>query len=266
MFQTFLAEFAAAWKVFVRIPLPAFLLGEDEGSDLPDLDGHSALLRVMMPLVGFLLGLMAALPFWILSLLPSGRMISVLVGCSLIPVALDLATSWRSLLALTAFIDLRRHGASMEEALCAEPGSIDDSRSGGTLILMLTLHLIHMILCGVLACFAPFWFMIALTGAWLLRAELARLNAPGGRGPWIGVPRGWRATHWYAAAAAMLAAGFLHPLGILLAYLSAWALAHLAKNYCLDSIGGVNRQALDIFGGAAELLLMLLGLLLYAAV
>ncbi|MBO4649498.1 MAG: hypothetical protein J5806_15215 [Lentisphaeria bacterium] len=264
MFQTFLAEFAAAWNVFVRIPLPAFLLGEGDGSDLPAVDGHSALLRVMMPLVGFLLGLMAALPFWVLNLLPSGRMIAVLVGCSLIPLALDLATSWRSLLALTAFIDLRRNGASLETALGTDPGSIDDSRSGGTLIVMLTLHLAHMILCAILACFAPFWFVIALTGAWLVRAELARLNAPGSRGSWINVPRGWRATHWYVAAFAMLAAGFLHPLGIVLAYLSAWALAHLAKNYCLDSIGGVNRQALEIFGGAAELLLMLLGLLLYA--
>ena len=266
MFQTFLAEFAAAWKVFVRIPLPAFLLGEDDGSDLPDQDGHSALLRVMMPLVGFLLGLIAALPFWVLNLLPSGRMIAILVGCSVIPLALDMMTSWRSLLALTCFIDQRRGGASLEEALSVDPGSINDSRSGGTLIVMLTLHLAHMILCAVLACFAPFWFMTALTGAWLVRAELARLNPPGGRNPWIGVPRGWRATHWYVAALAMLAAGFLHPLGTLLAYLSAWALAHLAKNYCLDSIGGVNRQALDVFGGAAELLLMLLGLLLYASV
>ena len=134
------------------------------------------------------------------------------------------------------------------------------------MILMLTIYLVRMIFCGVLAVFSPFWFMIALTGAWLLRAELCTLNPTGARGDWLAVPRRLGKHHWYLGAGAMLAGGFLHPLGTILAFAVSWAGAWLSGNICLDSISGINRQALDIFGYTAELLLMFLGILLYAAV
>ena len=67
---------------------------------------------------------------------------------------------------------LGRDRTSLEESLRADPGSIDDPRSAPAMIMMLTLYLLRMIFSGVLAFFAPFWFVVALTGAWLLRAEL----------------------------------------------------------------------------------------------
>ena len=73
MFQTLLAEFTAAWKLLVRFPLPAFLSGDGERSEYPPVDGHPALLRPMMPLIGFVLGVFAAVPLWILRLRPGGR-------------------------------------------------------------------------------------------------------------------------------------------------------------------------------------------------
>ena len=266
MFQTLLAEFAAAWNAFVRIPLPAFLSGDGEQSDYPLIDGHPALLRIMMPLIGFVMGLFVALPVWLLYLLPSGRMAAGFAGLLLVPLALEIMTSWSGLTALAGFFDSRRQGASMEEALSAAPGSINDSRSGGSAVLMMVLYLMRMIFCGVTAYFSPFWFIVSLTGSWLVRADLASLNAPGGFGhSWLAVPRGMGKYHWYVAAGAMLAAGFMHPVGFILAYVVAWAFAWLSKNLCLESISGINRQALDVFGYCADLVLMFLGILLYAA-
>ena len=69
MFQTLLAEFSAAWKSFIHFPLPSFLSGDGEDSDYSPIDGHPALLRIMLPLVGCVLGLMAAVPAWLLHLL-----------------------------------------------------------------------------------------------------------------------------------------------------------------------------------------------------
>ena len=267
MFQTLLAEFTSAWNAFVRISLPAFLTGDDDNSDYPPIDGHPALLRIMMPLIGLTLGFFAALPLWVLHLLPSGRLAAGIAGLTILPLMLEVMTSWSGLTALSGFFDLRRQGASLEEALSSKPGSINESRSGGSMILMLTVYLVRMIFCGVLGVFAPFWFMTFLIGGWLVRAELTTLNPPGAMGrSWLAVPRGLGKHHWYVAAGAMLASGFLYPLGCILAYLIAWAFVWLAKNLCLDSISGINRQAMDVFGYSAELILMFLGVLLYAAV
>ena len=266
MFRTFIAEFAAAWNTFVRLPLPAFLSGDGERSDFPEIDGHPALLRMMMPLIGFALGVFACVPLWVLHLLPSGRLPAGIFGMALIPLGLDGMTSWRGLTALADFLNARRQGKSLEAALAMKPGTVNDPRDGISMILMLTVYLVRMIFCGVLAVFSPFWFMIALTGAWLLRAELCSLNPPGAGGAWLAVPRGLGKHHWYLGAGAMLAGGFLHPLGVILAFAVSWAGAWLAGNLCLDSISGINRQALEVFGYAAELLLLFLGILLYAAV
>lgn len=265
MLQSFLAEFNAAWTAFVRIPLPVFLRG-DGRSDYPLIDGHPALVRVMMPLIGLLLGLFSAVPLWFCRVFPSGRMIAGIIGAALIPILLDYADSWAGLNALTSFCDRRRQGDPLEEALCAEPGSIEDPRTGVSIILLMTVYLIRMILCGVLAMCAPFWFMTALTGAWLLRAQLTTLPRAGTQsGPWLAVPRGFGRHHWYFALGAMFASGFLHPVGVILAFAVAWAASSLAVNLCRESISGINRHAYDVFGYAGEMILLLLGILLYAS-
>ena len=267
MVQTVLAEFSAAWRHFIHFPLPAFLSGDGERSAYRPIDGHPALLRIMMPLLGFVLGLFIALPLWGIGLLFPGRLISGMVGMTLVPLVLELAMSWEGLTALANFIDLRRQGVSLDDALAAAPAGIGEPRSGSSMILMMTVYLVRMIFCGVLAIFVPFWFMMTLCGAWLVRAELASLSpADGNDGLWLAVPRGLGKHHWYAAAGAMLAGGFLHPVGLLLAFAVSWAYAALAKNLCRETASGVSRQMLNIFGYGAEFVLMFLGILLYASV
>ncbi len=267
MIQTFLAEFAAAWNAFIRFPLPAFLSGDDERSEYLPIDGHPALLRIMMPLIGFLLGFLAALPLWAIRIFTDKNLTVGVAGMTVIPLVLEIANSWQGLTVLSNFLDLRRQGRPMDEALTVPPGSINDPRSGVSMILMMTLYLVRMVFCGVLAVFAPFWFMVSLTGAWLVRAELTTLNQPGKFGrPWLAVPRGLGKHHWYVAAGAMLVCGFLYPFGILSAFLVSWAFSWLAKNLCLDTVSGIDRQLMDLFGYSAELVLMFLGILLYASV
>ena len=267
MIQTVLAEFSAAWKFFIHFPLPAFLSGDGEKSEYRPIDGHPALLRIMMPLLGFVLGLFIALPLWAIDLFSPGRLTVGVVGMTLAPLALELAMSWEGLTALANFFDLRRQGVGLDDALAAAPAGIGEPRSGSSMILMMTLYLVRMIFCGVLAIFAPFWFMMTLCGAWLVRAELTAVSPDGGMdGLRLAVPRGLGKHHWYAAAGAMLAGGFLHPVGLLLAFAVSWAFAALAKNLCRETVSGVSRQTLNIFGYSAEFVLMFLGILLYASV
>lgn len=270
MFDTYLAEFSAAWKTFIRIPLPAFLSGGRE-SDYDEIDGHSALLRPMMPLIGTHLGLLTAFPLWLLNLFFHGHFAAGLAGAAVVPLALELLNSWGGLNALTSYIELRRQGASQEEAIRTAPVPMNAPRSGASMLMLMTLYFLRMVFCGVLAYFSPVWFVIAFTCAWLVRAQLVSLNAPGGFGrAWIETPRGWEQRHWHIALAVLLVIGILH-FGIfhlfaaLLAFGVAWAAAWYAGNLCLDAVSGVTRQALEIFGYAAEIVLLFLGVLLYAA-
>ena len=265
MFQTLLAEFTAAWKFFVRFPLPAFLSGDGERSEYPPVDGHPALLRPLMPLIGFMLGFFAAVPLWILHLLPSGRLSAGIFGMAVIPLVLEIAGSWNGLTSLSDFLDQRRQGASVEDALSASESPIDVPRGGISMILMMTLYFLRMVFCGILGMCAPFWLMVALTGAWLVRAQLSAMETADGRSALYEVPRGLRKHHWYFAAGAMVVAGFLHPFGILLGFSVSWALACLAGNICRDSISGVNDRAVQVFGYASELVLLFLGILFYAS-
>ena len=266
MFQTLLAEFSAAWKSFIHFPLPSFLSGDGEDSDYSPIDGHPALLRIMLPLVGCVLGLMAAVPAWLLHLLPSGRLTAGIFGMTVVPLVLELAGSWNGLTALSDFIVRRHRGESAAEALSGEAESIDSARSGISLISMMTLYFLRMVFCGLLAAFAPFWLVISLTGAWLVRAELSTLDQTGSGQTWLRVPRGLGKHHWYLAAGAMAACGFLHPWGILLAFSVSWALASLERNLCFEAISGISPKAFNTLGYASEIVLMFLGVLFYAGV
>ena len=133
------------------------------------------------------------------------------------------------------------------------------------MILMMTLYFLRMVFCGVLGAFAPFWMMIGLTGAWLVRAQLSALPRTGTDSALLDVPRGLRKHHWYLAAGAMVVGGFLHPIGILLGFSVSWALACLAGNICQDAVSGISDQAVKVFGYAAEMVLMFLGILFYAS-
>ena len=247
MFQSLLAEFSAAWKLFVHLPLPSFLTGDGEDSDYPQIDGHPALLRLMLPLVGFVLGFLAGI-----------------YGLAVLPLVLELGSSWSGLISLADFLERRHRGESAAEALEGEAGSIDSARSGRSMILLMILFFLRMLFFGLLAAFAPFWLMIALTGAWLVRAELASLPQSGSSQGWLRVPRGLEKHHWYLAAGAMAAGGFLYPLGILLAFTVSWALAVLLRNLCLESISCINPKAFNALGYASELVLLFLGILFYA--
>ena len=114
--------------------------------------------------------------------------------------------------------------------------------------------------------YAPFWFIIVFTGAYLVRAELGTLNMPGNFGhPWIEVPPGMEKRHWHVALCIMIPVGIFHLPSVILAFAVSFGIAWLGKNLCLEAISGINRQAYEVLGYAGEILLLFLGVLLFAA-
>lgn len=264
MINTFLSEFAGAWRMFIRLPLPIFLQGES--NRFSPVDGQGSWIRPLLPLLGLVLGLFIILPLWVLTLLPSGRITSSLAAAVLAPLFLEIAMGWEELNALATFFDLRRHGATQEEALLAQPQSMNTPRGASSGIILMTIYILRMIFLGVLGCFAPFWIPVTLAASWMIRAELLTLNKPGEFGTsCLKCAGGWEKRHWITGLIAMFCVGFYHPFGVLLAFGVAWLLAWVAVNLCLESISGISKQALGVFACTSELILFFLGLLLYAA-
>ena len=96
--NTFLFEFAAAWTMFIRLPLPVFLQGDPSRSQ--PLDGPGTLIRPRLPLIGLVLGLFIVVPLWVLALLPNGKVTASLAGAVIAPLFLEMALGWEELNAL----------------------------------------------------------------------------------------------------------------------------------------------------------------------
>ncbi len=261
----YLAQFCGTWNLFVRWKLPALPDG-DEGECFGTIDGKPALARIMMPLVGACMGICLYLPLWGVTAV-FGHVVGGIAAALLVPAAVELATGWTGLSALSAYIQLRRGGASHEEAFLAKPFSMTEPRPPVAMIGMLIIYALRMLMFGVLASVhCSFWFIIVLTGGFLVRMHLCGMNRPGEsvEDHYYALPdEKMQKYGWWIGFLVMLIAGIFHIPATLLGFLIAGGVAWLAKQLCLDSISGINRQAVNVFGYTAEIVLLFAGVLFF---
>lgn len=259
-----LAQFSETWNLFIRWKLPSFL--EDaEDNRFGVLNGRPALARLMLPAVGAVAGCCLYLPVWGITAV-FGRIVGGIAAAVLVPLVIEFATGWSGLTALASYIRLRRQGVSHEEAFFAKPESMEEPRPPASMVMMLILYFLRMVMFGVLAAFyCPFWYIIVLTGGCLVRSHLCGMNEPGHFGEhYYPLPdEKMQKYAWYLGLGIMILAGFFHIPAALLAFVMAGGIAWVAKQLCLDSISGINRQAVDVFGYTTEIILLFVGVLLF---
>lgn len=278
MNRDFLNQFFATWGIFLDKKLPELI--HDPDQELPSYEDETPeLARAMTPLVGAVLGIAVYIPVWLLYRL-FGPVPSALAAGLLGPFLIEYLSGWHGLAALTDYIVMRRNGATQEEALLHGDDEENGGRGGGgdngeeltmlrpsSMILFLSLYLLRVGAFAALAAFdASFWIVIALTGGYLVRAELASIVERGTQTPLLEAPERFARWHWYTALAAML----IFSLGniwyipcVILALGMIWLIAWYCSHLCLDTISGMTPRAVEIFGYASELVLLLLGLLLW---
>ena len=261
----YLAQFSETWNLFIRWKLPAFIDDNEDGR-FGLIDGKPALARIMMPLVGAVMGICLYLPLWGITAV-FGHVAGAIAAAVLVPPAIELATGWTGLSALATYFQLRRAGASQEEALLARPQSMTEPRPPVSMIGMLTIYVLRMVMFGALgSVYCSFWFIVVLTGGYLVRMHLCGMNEPGGTvgDHYYALPdEKMQKYGWYAGLGVMLIAGIFHIPATLIGFIFTGGIAWLAKQLCLDSISGINRQAVDVFGYTAEIILLFLGVLLF---
>lgn len=248
------SQFAATWNYFSVRALPGSLFRTEYTDDNPP-----PLIRVLTPLVGFVMGLAVAVPVFLISLF--GRVPAAVAGGLLAPLALEFLTAHTGLDALTRYIEARRSGIPQDEAL---PGNTDAPEISN--LTKIVLFLLRAALFFVLFRFgAGFWIVIALTGGYLVRAEMATVRTSSGI-EFFPTENRFRSMHWAVGFCAMFAASLFftwNPLPLLCAFGLSWLTGSYAAHLCAESPDGCALNAMCVFGYASELALLLLGAFIY---
>ena len=260
-----LSQFAAAWDVFFTVKLPAFFHSGME--EWETIDGKGALTVPMLPAAGAAAGFILFLPLTFICIL--GRPVAAgILGATIAPLIIELLSGGKDLRSLAIFLEKRRKGMDVEEALTPPEKNDSTNHSASYTLIVFTMYVLRMIFFGVLAYFnASFWFIVVFAGSFYLRAELCLVNIPGefGRKSLLSVPEGMKKYHIYTALILCLLAGFLRDIPFtLIGFLVAMLAAFLAKGACLESVSGINKFAVRVFGYASEFVLLFTGVLLYA--
>ena len=260
-------QLAAAWDVFFTRKLPSFLYGEK--GEVETIDGKPAQALMLLPLVGGLVGFFLGLPIWLVGL--SGRPVAAaLLGGVVIPLIVELLTNGRDGKALSLFLEARRKGKTVEEALTPEKTTKTGDIAGATpgFLLKFSLYFIRMLMFGILAYFqAWFWYIVIFCCSFFLRAELSTLSEPGafGKSTFLPFPYETRKYHIYIALVISVLAGLFREIPFTLIGFGITALlTWLAKGVCLDTISGINKFAIRVFAYGIEIVMLFLGVLFYA--
>lgn len=260
-------QMAAAWDVFFTRRLPSFLYGKK--GEIDTIDGKPAKALMLLPLVGGLVGLFLAVPIWIVGLF--GRAVAAaLLGGIIVPLIVEILTNGRDGKALSLFLEARRKGKSVEEALTPAKTTKTGDIAGATpsFLLKFSLYLFRMLMFGILAYFnAAFWYIVIFACSFYMRAELSSLNEPGGfgKGTFLPFPYETRKAHIYITLVICILAGLLWEIPFtLIGFGIAALLTWLAKGVCLDAISGINKFAIRVFAYGLEIAMLFLGVLFYA--
>lgn len=259
-------QFAATWDIFMEKKLPSISHSRHKQPS-GDSDGETPeFARPMTPLVGALAGIMVFLPGWILfrifGNIPAGIAVGVLG-----PLFLEYLTGWNGLKALSSYINMRQKGCSQEEAILGQTDSSENTSQPQTsTATFLTIYVMRMAMFGALAyCGASFWIVVALTGGYLVRAELSSVVMPNTESPLLDAPEKMKKWHWYIAMGIVLLFSLLpltHMAMALTAIGICWIISWYCSNLCLETISGITPRAVEIFGYATEIVLFVLGILL----
>lgn len=274
MSNDLLEQFRATWSIFMNKKLPELIHSPEKevvAYEEDSMENAPELARPLTPLVGALPGVALYIPTWILYHLFGTWAAGIFAGvCA--PLCLEYLSGWRGLSNLADYINLRKNGFTQTVALLHENVDDEPERSlpESSIILYITIYILRMALFAALgASGAAFWFVAALTGAYLARAELASAVIPGTETPFLDPPERFSKWHWYIGGAVMLffsavsTTWYVQLPALGTALILIWLVSWYALHLCLDQISGMTQRAIDIFGYTTEILLLILGTLFF---
>lgn len=240
-------RFAAVWNVFFSLKLQS-----------EDAEPQAEL----FPLVGAAVGLISALAAGFARLFfgwPAAALLMALAQT----LALELATGWRGLKTLSAYLTLRVQNIGIAEAFTRK---LEWKKEMTPFFILATLYLIRALAIGFITAGSPLILLFVFTCAYLVRMELVTCAADG-LDPLLSAPGENPNQPFILTAAALLLAGLLSFhlacfAAAVILLLLAKGIARLQKNSILRFTGRPTVRMFDLYGYSAETLLLLAGMIM----
>ena len=253
MNQKYLQAFSWLWNYFFRIPIP-FLPAVDT-KYIPQLA------RPMLPATGAAAGFAIYLIYLLLRYV-CGNTAAILFFTLIGFFILDYARKFRGFKIFCTWCLQRFQGRTPQDALDFANHANEKENELTEQLLILTVYLLRGILFAILAWhFSAVWIIFALTGSFLVMAELTTLQDERTWNELIPAPENCTMQHWFIAGVILLIFGILtvHPGGAVATFLIAWALTKYAKSMHDNFDGVITFKQLDYWGYFTELILLLAG-------
>ena len=259
MTDSFLHVFRFAWQRFFRFPreqrTPRRLSRNERGFVVP-----------VTPLAGAAAGLL----IWAVLALAqriAGRTAAALLGAAVIPPVMEYLTGERGIRALFTFMRCRERGYGSMRILGA---GLDDGGDGPPIlpekmlipaVILLFRSCLYAVIClqsGMS------WFLYTWTGVFLLFAELSLMPDRSTGAVSCPVRENGQNLHLFCAAGVFLLASLIlrDPVTAGIGFFAAWGLARGAAVLQCRAGGEIDRAVMALYGLAAEILLLFLGVLL----
>ncbi|MBR2425140.1 MAG: hypothetical protein IKB16_00200 [Lentisphaeria bacterium] len=256
MKQKYLNAFSWVWNYFFRFKLPG----------LPAVDPRyiPPFARVIFPLVGTAAGAMVYFACLLIRYV-IGNTAAILFFVFTGVFLLDMLRKFRGFKLFCTWCNRRFHGSSPEDALDFTQPESWKEKDLPEQLLPFTIYIFRGVLFGLLAWHhAAVWSVFALTGSFLVMAELASLRDERTWNELIPVPEGFAMYHWFAAGLALLVFGVFtgHPGGAVATFLIAWGMTKYGRylHERLDDL--ITIKQLEYWGYFTEMCLLLAGALL----
>ena len=239
-------QFAATWNVFFSLKLQS-----------EDAEPRAEL----FPLAGAAVGLISALAAGFARLF-FGELAAALLMALALTLALELATNWRGLKTLSAYLTLRVQNTGMAEAFTQK---LEWKKEMTPFFILASLYLIRATAIGFITAHSPLTLLFIFTCAYLVRMELVTCAADD-FDPLLPAPEENPNQPFILTAATLLLIGLLSFhlkcfAAAVVLLLLAKGIAHLQKNSILHSTGRPTIRMFDLYGYSAETLLLLAGMI-----
>ncbi|HBJ95835.1 MAG TPA: hypothetical protein DDZ11_05115 [Lentisphaeria bacterium] len=240
-------QFAATWNVFFSLKLQS-----EDGEPRAEL----------FPLAGAAVGLISALAAGFARLF-FGELAAALLMALALTLALELATNWRGLKTLSAYLTLRVQNTGMAEAFTQK---LEWKKEMTPFFILASLYLIRATAIGFITAHSPLTLLFIFTCAYLVRMELVTCAADD-FDPLLPAPEENPNQPFILTAATLLLIGLLSFhlkcfAAAVVLLLLAKGIAHLQKNSILHSTGRPTIRMFDLYGYSAETLLLLAGMIM----
>lgn len=215
---------------------------------------------VLFPPAGAFIGLLCTLAA-AFAILFFGRLAAAILAAIVLPLLLELLTDWHGLKNLSSYLTLRFRSTRIADAFSRKPEFRNEMTP---VFLFVSLYLLRALSFGFITCRSPLVFLFVFTGAYLVRTGLA-VCADSNSYPLLELPAEKQKVPDLTALAVFALAGiFSFHLRLLAAatvlFLLSLLIRRIQTNTILRHAGRTSLRMFEIYGYAAETLLLLAGI------